>query len=370
MYVIEGSIADLKAKHLSTGLYKGLDLATQQVRRCKDTAGLFSAFGFKADADQAKEDCDEDVTLAGVSDAKDATTGTASDGGSALADDKAAPSFVACQTSDGKALGNKDLSVDINSAIDVNGAKVSADRAKRANLTLLCKVPTKSKLSNGGTGFTNGKKYVAFVVAVKGDDADEVSYTSNFVEDIPAKYGEIEVDTTPGLKAGQYLSFDIDVSAATESAGKFDAATPEDCVPDSNATGTLKTVCRLGGTFKYAPNPLSDNEPKFAIMADSQAGSERLFVAGDAANKVYLAPARPRNDFGPSDSVPGIFEPGDRVMPTGGGSYLPDVNFEVLPAACFMWPWPLRAESTTTASSTFRKSPPPPARAELRQAKA
>ncbi|MCA2961736.1 MAG: hypothetical protein IOD12_15915 [Silvanigrellales bacterium] len=323
VYVAESSIDALSATLAGTPL-AALDLSSQQVRRCKDTAKLFKVFGFSDTADQGLKDCDDfgtedDTPLEAAS----AASGAAPSVGSPL-DEPAGttPTLVKCVDSNNKDLGTAGkLSISIEKGLAAMGETSGALEA-RAGRLMRCIVPNDSKLSDGKKGFTNGKKYVAFVVAVAGEEANTISYTSNFVEDIPTAYTNLKLE---GLASETYQRFAINVTTGT--AAKEGAA--ESC--NKPLVGTAN--CRLGQSLGIAAG--ADDAPTFAFVEDAQANSERVFVTGQK-DKVFLLPARPRNDFdapkgGSFSARPGIQEPGDTVLSATSGLYEDDTNFEVLP---------------------------------------
>ena len=321
VYVAESNLTDLQAK-VSSGFFKGLDLSKQQVRRCKETSDLFSVFGFKPDADQAKKDCDDFID----EDAKDSNpeskSGAAGSdaGGTKLTDGEAAPTFVKCRAGNGADVSASKLSVDILKALDVEFQKVPTDLAKRVGLELECRIPKNTKLSDGKTGFANGKSYVAFVVAVKGDDSEEISYTSNFVEDSPAVYSKLEFT---GILPDKILPLSLTVESEKVT-GQVDAPEAADL---KNCTD-----CGVGDLAKPAGSQLSSNQ--FAIAGDSTgSNSKRLWLVG-SSNVGFLS-AKPRNDY--ANGREGIFEPGDSVLRSSGDgtSGYVALNQHIVPGALF-----------------------------------
>lgn len=326
VYVAEGSMATLTATLAGTPL-SALDLSTQQVRRCKDTAKLFEVFGFPSGSDQGLKDCDdfgtEDDTPV---EAKASSSGAPPSTGTLLtASPTAEPTLVKCTDDAGKDLGTaKKLSVSIEKGLAAMGAK-SAALESRAGQLLRCVVPKGTALSDGSASLQNGKKYVAFVAAVAGEEANTTSYTSNFVEDIPTAYTTLSLE---GLAGGTYQRFAVNVT--TGSAAKEGA--PVSCPTDSL---TEPVNCRLGRNLDIASG--AGSTPTFAFVEDSQPNSERVFVIGQK-DSVFLLPARPRTDFeaptgGSFGLRPGIKEPGDTVVSYANafGLYQSDVNFEVVP---------------------------------------
>jgi hypothetical protein len=344
VYVAEGSIEELQGK--LSGSLTALDLSSQQIRRCKDTATLFKVFGFDENADQAKKDCDdfgtEDDTPTGASASAGAAAPAPSAGADGVnladADDSALGSMVKCTdgTTDLGTAGK--LSVSIEKGLKSVGVG-STKREDRVGAALRCVIPSGAKLSDGKTGFKNGTKYVAFVVAVKGDDADAISYTSNFVEDVPARYARISFDN---LATGKYRPFSIPTASgkvtgafddATDAPATADIACPTDSATDFDAANS----CRLGRGLAFT----SVTAPAFAFVSDAQTGSQRVFVSGQK-DKVFLLPARPRNDYAKADGAsfaarPGIQEPGDAVLAyaNGVGQYQSGVNLEAAPGSLY-----------------------------------
>lgn len=296
VYVTEGKIADMK------GLLKGalagkVDLESMQVRRCDLTKDLFSKFGFNPESKFANKDCDD---FSEEQEAPATSSGATDGGGVNLAEEEAeTPSMVMCTDKDGNDLSKVDpekktrmLSVDVSKATLADGSKLTTDVKKRIGSTIRCYLKNDSDLSNIAAkekGIANGKRYVAFVMAVAGDDANKVSYTSNFAEDTPAKYTEIKDKALP---TGKYFKV-----AGTVANGSWEAGNPIDC-PNTE-------LCNINRQVNT-----SETDDSVYILNDTQTKTERIFVRG-AKDRVWLLPRRPRPSY---TELPGIKQPGDKPI--------------------------------------------------------
>lgn len=344
VYVAEGTLAPKVSGSITDklkGKAVGIDLSTQQVRRCKDTVDLFSVFGFDPKADQAQTDCDDfgdDNAAAAPSSSSGADSG---DSQQNLTEGEAAPTFVACTGLDGKAIGTAGkVSVDIAKAVDVEGEALPKQPAKRVGKQLACKLGNNTKLSDGKTGFENGKRYVAFVVAVMGDDADEISYTSNFVEDSPAPHTKVSFSN---LANGYYIPLELKLENDVPTGGFSNhVASPivagggsEVTLPQAGVVacpGDGSSTCGVGDQLTFAAGA---SGPRFAIVGDVTRNSERVWIAGEK-DKVLFAPALARVDY--ANGRPGIKAPEDKAIeysPAGADKVFFSTNLQAAPGALF-----------------------------------
>jgi hypothetical protein len=324
VYVAKGDLNTLASKLAGTA-FANVDLGKQQVRRCNDTSALFSVFGFDPKAKQAQEDCDEFEEEAGGTPPASASGAQASSGSDLPLADKESTetgTFVACQNfKNGASLAAPGkLSIDINKAIDVEGEPLSKNLANRVGVNLSCQIPSDATLSDGSKGITNGTNYVAFVVAVKGDDANEISYTSNFVQDTPAKYTSFSFgDATTGLEGednAEFLPISLTMSNGSPTGALEKTNFTETDVASCNSNGNKPNDnCKLSKMLNF---PNSTNETRrFAVIGDATGGGERLLLAGESTDpdnpsvvpNFLFAVAQPRVDF--ANGRPGIQQAGD-----------------------------------------------------------
>ena len=307
VYIAETSLAALKAK-LPAALQARYDLSSSQIRRCDGTKALFSVFKFSEADKYAGKSCDD---FAPDTDAASAAAPSTSSGaGSGTIGSEADPAksnFVKCLGGTGDADVGKTnlLSVDIAKATNPLGELLPADAKGRVGTTIRCKINKDTVLSDGTKGFVNGKKYVAFVIAVAGDSANKISYSSNFVEDVPAAYTSIPFT----LEASKYSSIAFPKNEATgELTGVVSKAIlDEACTP---------AVCKINKALDARSDALVAKDARVFIFSDVQNESERIFVAGEK-NQVYLIPQTPRaNLYG----KPGIYVPGDTALKFDAGT--------------------------------------------------
>jgi hypothetical protein len=317
VYIAEAGIDELQAK-LDSSLKT--DLRMQQIRRCKGTAQVFSVFGFDPKAKLAEKDCSD----FGKADETKAKTTTGLQAAANEEEEKIVSKFVKCQSAAGiddittpstgesnSFLGDDKLSVDIAKAVDYKGTAISSTPKDRVGKIVRCYVKTGNALSNGATSFTNGKKYTAFVVSVSGDKYNRISYTSNFVEDIPIAYTDLK---DASLKKDSYLISYLSPSAGnasswTEPAAGTDCTNSTTMTPSANVSGTATRKCMLSGDL--ASLGVIANKAGFVVAEDQIGASDRVLIGGQpdgtgaSGYPLYLLKRNARST---------IYTPGDRPV--------------------------------------------------------
>lgn len=163
--VADKPISGLTAPAYPKNLVPAVTLASGSIPRCLDNSTIFEAFGFAA----TDRECEGDAEAASDSGTTD----------SALLADEEAPEKIE----------------NIVMCDEHNDATISYPATSPNLGEMKCTV---SKLANGDA-LANGTTYTFFVVSVAGDEKNNISWTSNFVEDTPAVGlfdGELTVDAT------------------------------------------------------------------------------------------------------------------------------------------------------------------------------
>jgi hypothetical protein len=338
VYVAKTALADVQSK--LTGAVAGKKLDKQQIRRCKDTKAVFEVFGFDPNEKYAQKDCDDfseeeestaSKAVGAVSSINAAspentlpenpTLNATTENGTALKTAK----MMKCRSITSTDMYTENLfSVDIKKAIDVEGNQISTDLKQRVGKSIRCILGKNDTLSDGTTGFAPGFKYTAFVVAVEGDKAGKVSYTSNFIEDIPTP------QFSPVIQLGESSAATIKIAESGSGDLQLETSSAVNAEADSVACSTdPSSQCRIGRSF------IVPSSPGFATMAfveDVQAGSERIFYVGES-NRVYITPVNPRpNKINGKEA---IYMPGDVAPKFSETTYFSAKNFEVYPGSMF-----------------------------------
>lgn len=319
VYLIDKSLAEVQSK-LAQGRFKGYQLGSQQIPRCDDTKSVFEMFGFNPASKFSTKKCDNLVADASLLSGESGLSEL-----SLAADDSDKPTFVKCFTRDLKNDIGTDgqISVDITKAVDPEDKPIPTAIAERVGKTLRCSVPKDALLSNGVKGIKIGTKYTAFVIAVQGDKGNKISFTSNFIEDIPTPYS---VRTTT-LDAGKYRVINMlrKNGAVTGDFSEFSNA--RDC-EGFNAEAT--EGCQLYRKIRFEDRSAA-TDPLLSFAEDVQPGSERVFVAGESDRVFLVSRTAPAELYG----KPGVFAPGDKPLAYDPTQYHDGENLIAFPGALF-----------------------------------
>lgn len=236
--------------------------------RCAANNSFFAAFGVTAGTESQCSDIDVDAPVAadtdvGVQKAK-----------------------VLCYSpSDGSALGTADTtSLDKTSASDADGTGIQRCLVK---------------------GLTTGTTYSFLVVAVAGSSFEEISWTSNVVEDTPATKVFSGSVTIP---AGKYATITFDSSAA---------AVAPTVTHGSSALTCSATICGLAGSN-------SGTTPTIYLARDSESSSypQRVFASAGSGSALELAFRGPRTlDPVQGEATVATSIPGDQALAADSGGY-------------------------------------------------
>jgi hypothetical protein len=268
-------------------LSSAADLLNASIPQCEDNSAFFEAFGFEKN----EEDCEDGEA---EQEAAKSTTGT-----SLLEedpDDLPPANRLACVGDDAK-YTNTNVSVKIEGyALERQSCKV----------TEVWSVADKKKVA-----MANGTVYVFFVVAVKGDEFDEMSWSSNLTEDAPsftAFSGSIELKhsgDTSGISDAvtdtQYVRFAVDGAKTIEK---------------PTAAACLEDVCKLTGTNDQTTAGIY-------IGRDYGSRSQRLLISTPSSGKIELQPVGRATYGGDVGRLPG--DEATTSYPTSKGA-----KFEVL----------------------------------------
>lgn len=330
VYVAKKKLADVQ-QTLTAADVREINLGSQQLPRCKSTTGAFALFGFKADSKFAQKDCD-DVGVEAPEETSTAASSGATGGSSraGAAADEETPAevskFVKCVDDSGTDVGRPGLlSVDISKAKGAGGTPVPSDLAKRVGATIKCTVAAGTALSDDTQGFETGAHYTAFVMSVQGEKANKVSFTSNFVEDIPTTYSEVK-GITLNDDSGAAFAVKLQGTAPTGVVAK---------VADNVACGASQadspTGCRLNRAIPTTLTAAAAGEPRIFVVADNQTDTERVLIAGENG-KIYLAKRDSRQSEGGES---GAYTPGDRAMKFDGSQYYTNQMLAAFPGDLF-----------------------------------
>ncbi len=196
VFIAKSSIADLGTpgypKILTADLTKGA-----QIPRCKDNSAIFEKFGFKA----TTVDCEGDTE-----------TGLLAKAGLGLAEE-------------GETVEET-----------ITNIAVCEGTAADSGLSLAATSPTLTKQKcvvtkdSKGNALENGATYAIFVAAVRGEKKNKLSWTSNFVQDTPAK---ALFNNTLTIEGGKYYRFD-DANLAGSTQEAYAAAPTGDVCPSNS----------------------------------------------------------------------------------------------------------------------------------------
>lgn len=335
VYLIDKPLTEVQ-KVLNSGTSTKIDLQTQQIRRCDKTKELFALFGFKPVDKFANKSCDD-------FDEKNEQTSSNSASMSNLAstEPEEKPTFVKCLKDNFKtALSGDGLtSVDISAAVDMSGQAIPTDLKSRVGRTLRCELGADTVLSNGTKGIQNGKEYTAFVTAVQGDKGAKISYTSNFVSDVPTETVVSETILKSGTFGTTNLFVNTSVKEAKDAqgnshiAGNWTMPGANDIggrCPDYSAANI--TGCQIDRETLLVANS-QFNFPRLIMSEDSQPESDRVFIAGEK-DKVFLIKREGREAI---NGKPGIFKAGDSPLSfaLNREQFVTGRNLSVLPGDLF-----------------------------------
>jgi hypothetical protein len=250
-------------------LSSAADLLTASIPQCEDNSAFFEAFGFEKN----EEDCED-----GEAEQEAAKSTTGSTLSAEDPDDLPPANRLACVGEDAKYTN-------ANVSVKIEGYALERQSCK---LTEVWSVADKKKVA-----MANGTVYVFFVVAVKGDEFDEMSWTSNLIEDAPsftAFTGAIElkhVGDSGGISDAvtdtQYVRFAVDGAKAIEK---------------PTAAACLEDVCKLTGTNDQTTAGIY-------IGRDYGSRSQRLLISTPSAGKIELQPVGRASYGGDVGRLPG-----------------------------------------------------------------
>ena len=275
--------------------YTESTLADASIPRCEDNNEFFKLFGILA---PSEEDCDD--SLFG-SDEEDESTNSLQ-----------GPSFGLTPT--GVTLLQDD---ELDSVVDAKLSCFDPDSPTTELGSALVSLPKGTGEYNDGQGIQrclikqdrngnalqNGTTYVFLVVAVLGDDADEISWSSNLIEDTPAP---VLLSETLTIESDKYITLALPADISTGSATVGAAA---DC-PANN-------LCKLNGTNSTTA------AATLAIARDSNSNSypQRLFLSSSASSGVAILYRGPIT-FDPLNAAAiATRVPGDSAVASSGSVY-------------------------------------------------
>lgn len=249
---VDKRIGDLSAPVAPTGVDIG---AKHTVPYCTENAGFFKEFGITAEPGSAC-DLDSSFTL--------------------LQDDAAADADA-----DGVGVGAAKVTCYDPAAPDTAWGDENISLPKSATNTGVGVQTCLIKTDQNGDALVNGKSYSFFVVAVVGESFDGISWTSNVVDDTPAK----AVVDNEGLQlaAKKYVVVTFDTTAL-DTAITLANLTVSDCP----AAGSTAQVCGVSGTNAQATDGIyiardntSASYPQRIFVSTSTAGNIELIYRGD-----------------------------------------------------------------------------------------
>lgn len=172
VFAVAKSLSELSQPQYPEG-YSLDKLKKGSIPRCDKNSILFEGFGFPA-IEAGKKECEGDEASDSSTGSKLLADSTATETAKSTSSDTDTlpPDIVKCKDRDGKDLSTAQLSL------------------KPATLPALTEQVCVVSALADGTALSNGTTYTFFVAAINADDDFEkvkLSWTSNFVEDTPAK---------------------------------------------------------------------------------------------------------------------------------------------------------------------------------------
>ena len=158
-------------------------------------------------------------------------------------------------------------------------------------------------------GLENGRTYLFLVVAVLGEDYDEISWSSNVAEDTPAKL---------------VYTGELDLAEATFNRIVFDGSTAAGgAVLDSSNTNcsvSSGTLCKLGGTNAQG-GPGDATAVFFGRDDSSNSHPQRVFVSTSNSGTMQLTFRGPLTTDPLNPAVIATSVPGDAALESSVGVY-------------------------------------------------
>ncbi len=239
--VADGTLPEYPAKEYTAEL-----LRQASIPRCKENNSFYALFGVEAGSD---ESCESSLLLQDDTDTEDEKS-------SILAAKQTCYDPENPETN----LGNDNISV-----LKVAGSEYSDGEGIQRCLI---------------KGLTNGSNYTFFVVAVLGDDFDEISWSSNLVDDTPAPALH-DADIT--IPTQNYLSVTISLVSAPSAT----VSAAANCPYTSNDANNFCSILRSNNEATDADNRIyiardnfSDAYPQRLALSTSSNGNIQLIGRG------------------------------------------------------------------------------------------
>lgn len=284
------------------------NLSDASVPRCEDNNAFFALFGIEVSSDSScsdslfgsDDDAEEESSLVGSK-----TAGLVPLGTTLLQEEETASITDAKLTCYDPAAPTSSLGSETVSLVKADTEYQDGEGIQRCLI----------KEDAAGTALANGTSYVFIVVAVLGTDSDEISWTSNLVEDTPAPVVFSESISLDGDTNAEFVTISLPADLSTGSVSAADAAA---C---SNAANT--DACKLNGTNTTA----ASNALVIARDSNSSTYKQRHFIstlqsASSDATRIGILYRGPLT-FDPvagSDTV-SIRTPGDEAISSSGTVY-------------------------------------------------
>ena len=159
------------------------------------------------------------------------------------------------------------------------------------------------KTDRAGTALQNGKSYSFFVVAVVGDEADGISWTSNVVSDTPAP--AVVDNTTYTLPAAKYKSFSFNTSslgAAPTVSADTSCGTASQTAAICGVFGTNTST--TAGLYLARDNSATGYDQRIFLSVPQNGSIELLYKTANMTDSVKTgATARLPGDMASSETT-------------------------------------------------------------------
>ncbi len=283
------TLADLASKVTYPKTYSVSELADAAIPRCEGNSAFFEAFGLPAS--DAK--CEDDTATESGTEEEFRLTQEEEEEGATENADEPLTSKLSCA--------------------DADSTNVSLPAEAPSLGRLSCTLTKVKDAAGAEVAIENGTTYVFFVVAVMGDEFNEISWTSNIIEDIPSKTVMDDMELTLKANTGSNNAEYVPVTIASDLAAIETAPAAAAC-----GTSTARDhFCRLS-----TENSASDTGNIIYIGRDnfSASNQQRLFISAPSAGKIKLQPRRraARQSDLPGGGTDKVRLPGDMATDSYG----------------------------------------------------
>jgi hypothetical protein len=269
--------------------YPNADVEIDQIGipRCEDNTAFFEAFGLK----ETDSGCDGALSAASTDEL------LPSDGMSRLMDEESEDEetlqhYLACEEEE-----------DAQPSLPVTASGLTTG-LKRCTVSHAYD-PDAGELVD----LEDGTTYSFIVVAVRGEDLNKISWTSNVVKDTPSVTAYATADITLSTDKYRVLTLNSGFTSVDVSSS------------ESNCAGNTSDLCAVAGT-----NTVASGDNKIFIARDGGSGTfeQRIFVSTSNTGNMQLIPRGPQTRDETSET-PVTRVPGDQAVENSASNspYLP-----------------------------------------------